>query len=266
VAAIVGAVVEAAGNRDVRVYLTDGTLVSPDEAVRRSLEAAASNWHAMAAMVARQVAAAGVLLDVGSTTTDIVPFAGGRPVAAGCTDTERLASGELVYTGVVRSPICAVTPTLPWRGRVCGVAQELFATTLDAYLLLGELPEDEADCNTADGRPATRAFAQDRLARCVCADRETFDDRDARAAAAVVRPAQVRRIAEAFTRVTQAMPEPPRTAVVCGQGEFLARDALRHVGWLGPVRSVADEFGPAASRVGPAFALARLARGERELD
>jgi uncharacterized hydantoinase/oxoprolinase family protein len=128
------------------------------------------------------------------------------------------------------------------------------------------LPEDDADRNTADGRPATRAAAHDRLARCICADREMFDDRDAKTAAAVVRQAQVRRIAEAFSRVTQDMPEPPRTVVVCGQGEFLARDVLRHAGWAGPIVALGDEFGPAASRVGPAFALARLARADRVVD
>lgn len=263
VATIVDAVVAAAEERDVRIYLTDGSFTSPEDAKRRHLEAAASNWHATASLVARRIATAGVLVDIGSTTTDLIPLVGGRAAASGRTDPERLATGELVYTGVVRSPICAVTPTLPWRGRVCGVAQELFATTLDAYLLLDRLSEDEADCNTADGRPATKPFAQDRLARCVCADRESFDERDARAAAAVVQQAQVRRLAETWSRVTQDMPEPPRTMVVAGEGEFLAREVLRHAGWVGPIVSLADEFGLAASRAAPAFALARLAHDGR---
>lgn len=261
VAAIVDAVAAAAGEREVQIYLTDGTFASPEEAKRRYLEAAASNWHATASLVARRIApSAGMLIDVGSTTSDLIPLVGGRAAAAGRTDPERLATGELVYTGVVRSPICAVTPTLPWRGRVCGVAQELFATTLDVYLWLGLLPEDASDRNTADGRPATRAAAHDRLARCLCADRELFDERDARAAAAVVRQAQVRRIAEAWTRVNRTMPEPPRTMVVAGEGEFLARAVLEHAGWVGPIVSLADEFGPIASRVAPAFALSRLAQ------
>jgi probable H4MPT-linked C1 transfer pathway protein len=259
VAAIVDAVVAAAAGVEVLIYLVDGTQVSPDEAKRRFLEAAASNWHALTTFAARRVAPqAGVLLDIGSTTTDIISFSIGRPKTVGRTDPDRLASGELVYTGVVRSPICAVTPTLPWRGRVCGTAQELFATTLDAYLLLGQLPEDPIDDGTADGRPATREHARDRMARCVCADRDTFDDHDANQAAAVVRQAQVRRIGDAFTRVTQSMAEPPRTVVISGQGEFLARDVLRHIGWVGAVVSLSEELGPAASRVAPAYALAQL--------
>lgn len=261
VAAIVDAVVAAADDAEVRIYLTDGSLVAPAEAMRRHREAAASNWHALGEFVAQRISPrAGVLVDVGSTTTDIIPLAKGHAAAVGRTDTDRLAIGELVYTGVVRSPLCAVTPTLPWRGRVCGTAQELFATTHDAYLTLGMLPENEHDTDTADGRPATREFARSRLARCICADADTFDENDAKTASAVVKLAQARRIADAFSRATPSLIEPPQVVVVGGQGEFLAREALAQVGWAGSVISLAEELGPAASRIGPAFAVARIAR------
>lgn len=262
VAAIVDAVVMAARGVDVGFYLIDGSLVYADEAKRRYLEAAASNWHALAAFVAKRFAgSAGIVVDVGSTTTDILPFAGGRSAVVGRTDPARLGTGELVYTGVVRSPVCAVTPTLPWRGRVCGVAQEWFATTRDAYLILGSIPEDEHDCDTPDGRPATREAARDRLARCVCADRDLFDLHDAQQAALVIRQSQIRRLAESFVRVSQGMGETPRTVVVGGQGEFLARDVLRHANWTGPVVGLSEIWTEAASCIGPAYALAHLAAG-----
>lgn len=261
VTAIVDAVIAAADGAEVRIYLTDGSLVAPDVAKQRHREAAASNWHALAEFAAQRISPrAGVLVDVGSTTTDIIPLAKRHAAAVGRTDTDRLAIGELVYTGVVRSPICAVTPSLPWRGRICGTAQEMFATTQDAYLTLGLLLESEHETDTADGRPATRAAARSRLARCICADAEMFDEEDAKKAAAVVKMAQARRIAEAFSRATPSLIEPPQVVVVGGQGEFLAREALSQVGWAGSVISLSEELGPAASRVGPAFALARLAR------
>lgn len=246
----------------VLVYLTDGTFVSPEEARRRPLAAAASNWHALAAFVARRFTeASGLLIDIGSTTCDLIPFAGGAPTAIGRTDPDRLVSGELVYTGVVRSPVCALVQALPWRGTVCGTAQELFATTLDAYLVLGLIPEDPSDCNTADGRPATIEFARDRLARCICADREAFDAADARAAATEIRAAHVQLLSAAWSRVAAggALPE---VVVVGGQGEFLAKEVLRCVGYEGRSVSLAAEFGEEASRVGPAYALARCAREE----
>ena len=88
----------------------------------------------------------------------------------GCNDTDRLLAGELVYTGVGRTPICAITDWLPWRDARCPVAAEVFATAADAYVILGDLPEQPTDTSTADGRPLTKEFARERLARMICAD------------------------------------------------------------------------------------------------
>jgi (4-(4-[2-(gamma-L-glutamylamino)ethyl]phenoxymethyl)furan-2-yl)methanamine synthase len=259
VAAICDAAAEACGS-NLEIYLTDGTFVAPVEAKRRYLEAAASNWHATASLVARQTAPrTGILVDCGSTTCDVVPLADGRVTSIGRTDTERLASGELVYTGVVRSPVCALATQLPVGELWAGVAQELFATTLDVYLLTGNLPEDADNRETADGRPATREFALERLARAICADRESFDTDAGRRAALVVKESQIRLIGAALRRVLGRQIPPATVVYVCGQGEFLAREVLKRIGWHGEVRSFADKFGPTASRVGPAFALAWLA-------
>ena len=188
--AITGALVEGTAGRDLRIYLTDGSFVPPAIAIARPLEAAASNWHALARFAARYIRTGnGLLIDIGSTTCDVIPLVDGRVTALGRTDPDRLLAGELVYTGVVRSPVCAVAPTLPWRGQSCPTAHELFATTRDAYLILGELAEDPAATDTADGRPATRTAAHDRLARAICADRDMFGAADALAAARAIRGA-----------------------------------------------------------------------------
>ena len=129
----------------------------------------------------------------------------------------------MVYTGIERSPICAVVLRLPWRGANCPVAQELFATTWDAYLLLGELPEEPLSLHTADSRPATRACAADRLARMVSPTERMFDDADALAAARMIADAQLQQISAAVKRVIDRMPTVPAVAIVSGQGEFLAR-------------------------------------------
>jgi len=67
---------------------------------------AAANWLALATYAGR-LAPRGpaVLLDVGSTTTDVIPLQDGTPVPRGRTDPERLESKELVYTGVRRTPL-----------------------------------------------------------------------------------------------------------------------------------------------------------------
>jgi probable H4MPT-linked C1 transfer pathway protein len=254
VAAIVGAAQQAAGARDVRIYMTDGSLVSPSEAVRRPWEAAASNWHALARFVARWLPGGnGLLIDIGSTTCDLIPLREGWPATQGKTDPDRLAAGELVYTGVWRSPVCAVLGELPWRDASCPVAQELFATTLDAYLMLGDLCEEPHNTSTADGRTATREYARERLARMICADREMFSEEDALTAARAIRDAQTRRIA-----ASRPLKTIPATVIVSGQGEFLARQVLEQVGFAGQTISLADKLGAEISQVAPAHALAVL--------
>lgn len=261
VSAIVTALMEAAGGQPVSIYLTDGSFVAPQQAHKRPLEAASSNWHALARFAARWLpGGSGLLLDIGSTTCDLIPIQQGQPAAHGRTDPERLAAGELLYTGVTRSPVCAVVAILPWRGsKSCPVAQELFATTLDAYVTLGELPEQTENCQTADGRPATREFARDRLARMICADREMFDERDATLAAQAIRSAQVRRIATSLKTVRKEMRQPLESIVLSGSGEFLAHLVLKEIGFEGEIQSLSQILGAHISQAAPAHALAVLA-------
>lgn len=258
---ILAAVAEAAGGRHTRVYLVDGRLVSPAVALSHPLLAAASNWHALAAFAARYVQGRpAVLLDIGSTTCDIVPIIDGRPAARGTDDAQRLLAGELVYTGVERSPVCAVVRELPYGGGECPVAQELFATTRDAYLILQGLPEAPNDHNTADGRPATRAAARARLARMVCADTDTFSDEDAWIAADAIAATQAEHVARALDRVAQLMANPPEVLVISGHGDALVDRVLDARGTSTPIVSLAELAGPLVARCGPAHALATLAR------
>ena len=110
----------------------------PDSRRRRAnhLKVAAANWHALATFAGRFAPDYGpaLLIDIGSTTTDIIPIRPRRPSTYGTKDWDRLAMEELVYIGVRRTPVCAVSPE-----RVCA---ECFATTQDVYLVLGLLPEE----------------------------------------------------------------------------------------------------------------------------
>src|SRR5262249_6004559 len=150
----------------VRVWLNDGRFVSPATARATPLAAAAANWLALAAFAGRYAPRGpALLIDIGSTTTDIVPLLDGRPVPLGLTDPARRRSWGRVDGGVRRAPLGAVAGG---QG-----AAEWSATPLDASLILGPVAEAPDDRNTADGRPATRAAAPARLARMLCADLET---------------------------------------------------------------------------------------------
>jgi len=254
---ILASVCEAAAGIPVYVYLVDGRLVSPALAGAEPMLAAASNWHVLARLAGRYVpAGAALLLDIGSTTCDVIPLLDGQPAAEGKTDTQRMLAGELVYTGIERSPVCAVVGQVPYRGRTCPVAQELFATMRDVYLVLGELPEQSDDLQTADGRPATRAAAVARLARMICADETEFGEPDAVALSAAAAEAQADLVQSAMFRVARRGWDLP--LVLSGHGDFLAQRVLPKLGHTGPVISLADRLGAAVSRAAPAFALAVL--------
>ncbi len=240
-----------------RVWRTDGRFADIAEARREPLRAAASNWLALAAFAGRFVPdGPALLLDVGSTTSDVIPLLDGKPVPQGRSDPERLRSGELVYTGVRRTPLCAL---LGGRG-----AAELFATTLDVYLTLGHVPEDADDRDTADGRPATRDFAAARLARMLCADLETSTEEERHEVAVRAARQQVLLLTHALETVTARLPSPPETILLSGSGEFLAEVAWhgQHTCPPGLVRSLARELGAEVSAAACAYAVAVLAAEE----
>ena len=264
---ILASVCEAAAGRPVRVYLVDGRLVSAELAAADPMLAAASNWHVLARLAGRYVpTGAALLLDIGSTTCDLIPLVDGQPAAVGRTDTQRMLAGELVYTGVERSPVCAVVGQVPYRGRTCPVAQELFATMRNVYLVRGELPEEPDDQQTADGRPATRTAAVARLARMICADETEFDGQDAVEMAASVAEAQADLVYAALSRVVRRGRDSAASldfpVVLSGHGDFLAQRVLSKLGHTGPLISLADRLGAAVSRAATAYALAVLLREE----
>lgn len=257
---ILAAVAQVAAGRDVGVYLVDGRLATIDEARECPQLAAAGNWHALARFACRLAEGrAGVLIDVGSTTTDIVPLVEGRPRPTGLADTERLVAGELVYTGVGHTPVCAITPTLPWRGGECPTAAEVFATSADAYVVLGDMAEEPAATWTADGRPLTVDMARARLARMICADAGQFCAEDALRAAICVRDAQLARLRAALGSVLSDRRGAVDCFVISGVGEFLARRLVAAAASSAEVISLAERAGPAVSACAPAHALAVLA-------
>jgi hypothetical protein len=196
-----------------------------------------------------------ILVDVGGTTADIIPIRAGRVVAQGRTDPERLLAGELVYTGALRTTVSAIVSRVPLWGRECPVAAEAFAVSGDVHLLLGSLGPDDYTCPTPDGRPATPAFAAERLARVVCADVEMLALEEIVGIAAWVAQAQVRQIAAALARVAARL-ERPAAVVATGQGAFLAHRAAAECGL--PSSELKDALGLDVNTVAPAVAVAWL--------
>jgi probable H4MPT-linked C1 transfer pathway protein len=218
-----------------QIFVLDvnATLKSIAEAQAEPLEIAAANWAATGWMVSQLVQNC-IVIDVGSTSTSIIPVVDGHISAAGKTDLEKLMNGELVYTGSLRTNIAAIVDSIPLRGGVARVSSELFAQSGDVHLVLGNITEKEYTVETADGRGKTRAEASARLAHVVCADTEMLTEQEIVQIATYIHSRQVEQVAEGLSQVYNRVKPRAKTkikAVVTGLGKnFLARKAAQIVG------------------------------------
>jgi probable H4MPT-linked C1 transfer pathway protein len=248
---ILQAVANVAGDRAISVWRTDGRFTSLSETLADPLPAASANWLALATFAGRFATRdSAILLDVGSTTTDIVPLLDGRPVPIGRSDFERLRSRELIYLGARRTPICALMQ--PGEGMA-----ELFATTLDIGLVLGDIQEDECDLDTADGRPARRGYAHARLARMLGGDTDSISFADVCRFAEQIRDRQLQITLEALNAVAGRLTQPVSCGIVGGSGDWLAREVWTRFADSPPL-ALAARLGHDASTAACALAVAAL--------
>jgi len=199
------------------------------------LKVAAANWAATGWMVSK-FARECILVDVGSTTTSIIPVIEGEVSAVGKTDLEKLMDGELVYTGSLRTNVAAIVNAIPIRGGLTRVSSELFAQSGDVHLVLGNIKEDEYTVETADGRGKTRAAALARLARVVCADTEMLTEEQIVKIAMYIYEKQEDQVAEALKQVYNSIETSVKAneiqVIVTGLGRnFLAKEAAKKVGF-----------------------------------
>lgn len=202
----------------VSIYAGPAGCVQPQEARDHVAEIASANWHACAALIARKRKNA-LFLDLGSTTTDIIPIVDGKVAVRGYTDSERLAAGELVYTGLVRGFVMATASRAPLRGVWTPLINENFATMADVHRILGTLPAGADLMATADGREKTVAASRARLARMLGADASDEDDESWALVARWFAESQLRAIADAAMLVLSSRAfRPPMPIVAAGIG------------------------------------------------
>ena len=248
-----------------RVYLYAGRsgFVVPKAARQHADDIASANWFASASLAAR-VARTALFMDMGSTTTDLVPLVDGAIAARGYTDAERLAAGELVYTGLVRSFVMAVGDRAPFAGHWSTLVNEYFANMADVHRILGRLPDDADQMATADGRAKTVEASRARLARMVGCDVAHASEGAWSTLAEWFAERQIRTIVDGAMLVLSCGNMPADAPILgAGIGEAVVREVARRLGRkyvsFDSILDVATDARESASHCAPAAALAALA-------
>jgi hypothetical protein len=231
---ILGCFRQAFAHVPINVLTTEAKLEPIEVALREPLGVAAANWAATGWLVAQQLKNC-VVVDVGSTSTSIIPIVENQVVARGKTDLDKLLCGELVYTGSLRTNVAAIVQSIPIRGGVAGVSSELFALSADVHLILGNIAVEDYTSETADGRGKTVPEAFARLARVVCADTEMLTQQEIINLAKFICNRQIQQITEGLSKVysyTKSLVSKIQVpVVVTGLGKsFLAAKAAKELG------------------------------------
>lgn len=234
-----------------RFFAADAGWCDATEAGAAWQHIASANWLATAQHVARVLEdAQGVLVDIGSTTTDLIPFRDGLVLTAKRGDAMRLEHSELVYQGVVRTPLCALARRIGWRhaGRAAevNVMNELFATTADVYRVTGELDAAHDQHPAADNGAKDLAGSRARLARMIGLDARDATDSEWHGFAQGWRAAQLAELREQLGRVLAAHAlQAPARLVGAGCGAFLvpelARSGWQHVNYAPDLLRIAPQ-------------------------
>ena len=245
--------------KEVKFFNSHCTFKDGTEVDKAPLSFASTNWLASSKLISEQYKDA-IFVDLGSTTTDVIPIAGGK-IKAKRTDLKRLKNGELIYSGVQRTNVATLLKSVKI-GEECRVSSELFAITADAYLVLGYITEDDYSCESPDSyafvdreeTEKSRVSAMRRLARVVCSDLEELGEDNAVSIAAQVMRAQVDELAASL----KWMKEKYRLEQVVSAGicDFIVKEAAESLNI--PFLSLSARYGKKIAATFPAYAVARL--------
>jgi probable H4MPT-linked C1 transfer pathway protein len=213
-------------------------------------ELAAANWLASVDYL-RRAHPDEMLLDVGSTTADIIPFAKFEELQ-GLTDTLRLQRGYLVYTGMLRTPVATLANSAIINDVVTPFSTEYFACSGDVHYVLGHITDIEYTTATPDGKGVNREACLRRLARTVCADLEEIGEPGAISVAQAFWDAQRKLVCDAVAKA--AADSVPDNILVGGIGSPVFAQLVDGTDLTAVMGIPADAL--------PAFAVKELAKNQ----
>ncbi|WP_211204163.1 (4-{4-[2-(gamma-L-glutamylamino)ethyl]phenoxymethyl}furan-2-yl)methanamine synthase [Methanocaldococcus fervens] len=243
--------VENAFNCPIYVFDVNGNFLTSEEAKKNYLDVSASNWNATAKFVSEFIKDSCILVDMGSTTTDIIPIKN-KNILAEKTDLDRLMNNQLVYVGTLRTPVSFLTNKIDFRGKLTNLSSEYFAITADISIVLNKIKEEDYSCDTPDNAGKDFESCLTRLARVLCADREIVKDDELIDFANKLYNKLLELIRENVDAISNKYNL--NDVVITGLGEEILKDALNGYNII----SIKDIYGKDVSLATPSFAVAKL--------
>ncbi|ABO35902.1 Hydantoinase/oxoprolinase [Methanococcus maripaludis C5] len=247
--------VESAFGKNISVFDSDGNFISLEDARETYMKVSASNWCGTAKWVSKNIEKNCILVDMGSTTTDIIPIVDGRVVAEK-TDLERLMNQELLYVGTLRTPISHLGNIIMFKGVNTNVSSEYFAITADISVILEKVTPEEYTCDTPDGKGTDKRSSLIRISKVLCSDLNQISESDAENIAKTYYELWTDLILKNVAAVAEKYGL--KKVVITGLGENVLKDALADF----EVISVAEKYGKDVSLATPSFAVAELLKSE----
>lgn len=192
-------VMDVFNNKKVYFVTFDG-LKTYDELKKNLLSAAAANWIGTSEII-KYIEKNCIFIDIGSTTTDIIPIKNQKEISLGHSDLERLSTGELIYTGMLRTNLASIVHKVPIHGKLTRVSSELFTISADIHRILGNINEEDYTCPTPDNNDKDIISCKRRLARLVCADLDNLEDNEIITLAKYIETQQIKQIYEGLSEV-----------------------------------------------------------------
>lgn len=245
---------------DLHFFAGQSGWLNKKQAILQWQDIASMNWQASAILAAKHIEQ-GLFIDIGSTTCDIIAIDNYQIQPAATTDYGRQRSGELVYTGAIRTPLMAITDEAPLHGDRISLAAEWFASSGDIWLLLDQLTSTDIQDESADGKPWNAIYSQQRLARMLGCDAHNASIAQWQNVAAWFAEKQLQQVIKGCHQVLSRFPDWKLSSPIVGAGvgKFIVEKCATRLNR--PYIDYAQfcQHHPEASCFAPAAALALLA-------
>ncbi|HEC74613.1 MAG TPA: H4MPT-linked C1 transfer pathway protein [Methylophaga aminisulfidivorans] len=255
--------VESRFKQPIHYFAGNGQYLNADMAKRQWTDVASMNWQASASFAAKQIQQ-GLFVDIGSTTCDIIAINNHQTLSSGNTDYARQRSGELVYTGAIRTPLMQIAEEAPLHGERIPLSAEWFACSADVWLLLNKITAESIQDHSPDGKPWDKTHSTMRLARMLACDIRDASEQQWLNVAMFFAEKQLQRITQACYQVLSRHNDwaPNSPLIGAGFGRFIIEQCAQRLGRpYVDLSSLFNENEEAAAHA-PCAALAILAAEE----